>query len=132
MPYLNAVIKEVLRIKPSAPGASKRILLEDRTLTYKDNKGKERTISLKAGQLVLCSIYIAHFHPDNWKDPLVFMPDRFFLENSYYNPNPFAYLPFFSGPRKCIGEKLALSEAKHIVVSVVQRFKFTIVPSMIF
>jgi cytochrome P450 len=38
-------------------------------------------------------------HPDNYKDPLEFRPERF--ENTMRNP--FTWLPFSAGPRNCIG-----------------------------
>jgi cytochrome P450 len=43
-----------------------------------------------------------HRRPDLWKDPLVFDPDRFLAESEASRP-AYAYLPFSSGTKNCIG-----------------------------
>jgi cytochrome P450 len=59
--------------------------------------------TLKPGDGVYIPIYALHHDPDYFPDPEKFDPERFSDENKG-NINPFAYLPFGSGPRNCIGK----------------------------
>lgn len=56
---------------------------------------------------------------DIWPEPLSYQPDRF-LEP----PRPFTFLPFIDGPRNCLGQHLALLEAKVVLATLCQRFRF--------
>ena len=68
-----------------------------------------------------------HTDPENFKDPLVFNPERFFQKsNSQNNRHPFAFIPFSAGSRNCIGQKFAMMEMK-IILSLLL-FNFEIVP----
>lgn len=66
------------------------------------------------------SPYIVHRHPAHWVDPETFRPERF-LETSAKERHPFAFIPFGGGPRSCIGDQVALLEAKVILAMLVQR-----------
>lgn len=45
-----------------------------------------------------------HFNPHLWKDPLRFDPERFAPGGELETmPSTYAYLPFSSGSRQCIG-----------------------------
>ena len=74
---------------------------------------------------------IIHTDPENFKDPLVFNPERFLQKtNSQYEStrHPFAFIPFSAGARNCIGQKFAMMEMK-IILSLLL-FNFEIVPLM--
>lgn len=73
------------------------------------------------------SPYAIHHNREVWKDPEVFNPDRFLPEN-LTGMHPYAYIPFGGGPRRCVGEKLALKELKIAVAKILPLFKFTPVP----
>ena len=49
------------------------------------------------------------------------------------NPkNRFAFLPFSSGPRHCVGYRFALMEIKVALSSLIQKFSFSMIPGMSF
>ncbi len=105
--YLDAMIKESLRIHPVIPGVG-RVLMERETV------GGE---SLPPGVVVGCSIYLAHMNPEVWPEPERFDPDRFLGKR----PSPNTYFPFGGGIRRCIGEAFALYEMRIVLATVLSR-----------
>ena len=74
---------------------------------------------------------VIHTDPENFKDPLVFNPERFLQETNSRDEtsrHPFAFIPFSAGARNCIGQKFAMMEMK-IILSLLL-FNFEIVPLM--
>lgn len=92
MPYLEAVIKETLRIYPSVPFFSRKVL-EDLEV------GK---LTVPKGASISCLIYMLHRDPKNFPDPERFDPDRFLVNEKQMHP--FAFAAFSAGPRNCIGK----------------------------
>jgi len=103
--YLDAAIKESLRIRPLVPMIFRR-LAEPR---------KVGGHSLPAGVTLAPCIHLAHLRDDIWTDPKHFLPERF-LENGAADRN--AWLPFGGGHRHCIGASFALMEMRIIVATV--------------
>ncbi len=63
-------------------------------------------VSLKEGQRYFASPYLIHHHPEHWKDPDTFDPDRW-LPNAEHGPRSGAsYVPFGWAPTTCIGAGL--------------------------
>ncbi|KAM7305827.1 hypothetical protein ISCGN_015723 [Ixodes scapularis] len=110
LPYLDCVIKETLRLYPSVPLVARRI--------EEDMKIGEQLIP--RGTIVTTAIYFVQRHRNFYKDPNNFVPERF-QEN--YERHRYAYIPFFGGPRNCIGQRFAVLKAKVLVAQVMRRFK---------
>jgi len=70
---------------------------------------------------------VMHRNPAYWDRAEEFDPFRFESMNSEARP-PLCYIPFGAGPRKCLGENLALVEAPLIIANVLQRFVPRLVP----
>jgi cytochrome P450 len=59
-----------------------------------------------------------------WDRPNRFDPGRFAAENRG-KLNKYQYLPFGAGPRVCVGADFAMMQARIILATLIQRFRFT-------
>jgi cytochrome P450 len=117
LPYTRAVIDETLRLYPPAFGVTRQSIAEDTFGGYR----------LPANASLTLVFYNAHRDPRFWTEPDRFDPDRFSAERSANRP-PFAYLPFAAGPRLCIGNQFALTEAQLVLASIAQRYQLRLTP----
>lgn len=109
LPLLEAVIKETLRLYPTAPAGLRETA---RDVVYKD-------FLIPKGSLLAYSIYVTHRQESSFKDALSFKPQRW-LDGS--RPDAFAYLPFGYGARYCIGAQLATTLIKLTLADLLERF----------
>ncbi|XP_073348649.1 cholesterol 24-hydroxylase-like [Pagrus major] len=113
--YLSQVLKETLRIYPTAPGTS-RELRQDMAIDG---------VHVPGGAIAIFSSYVCGRMDKFFKDPMKFDPDRFHPDA----PKPYyCYFPFALGPRSCLGQNFAQMEAKVVMAKLLQRFDFTLVP----
>ena len=78
---------------------------------------------IPAGAMVCLPQYIIHRDQRWYDNPMDFRPDRWTREFRR-QLHPFAYVPFGAGPRRCIGEGFAWTEAKMILATVGRRWSF--------
>uniref|UniRef100_A0A8C4HWL6 Cytochrome P450, family 46, subfamily A, polypeptide 1, tandem duplicate 2 n=1 Tax=Dicentrarchus labrax TaxID=13489 RepID=A0A8C4HWL6_DICLA len=117
--YLSQVLKETLRIYPTAPGTS-RDVLEDMVIDG---------IHVPGGFTCMFSSYVTGRLDKFFKDPLKFDPDRFHPDA----PKPYyCYYPFALGPRACLGQNFAQMEAKVVMAKLLQRYDFSLLPGQTF
>jgi len=109
--YMDQIIKESLRLFPPIHAAN-RVAGSDLNL---------QGCPVNKGTRVMFSYYLTHRDEQVWVDPERFDPARFERDNAPKVP-PFSYLPFGGGPRNCIGAAFAQSEAKVILVRILQNF----------
>ncbi|XP_069360280.1 cytochrome P450 4C1-like [Maniola hyperantus] len=110
MKYLEAVIKEILRLYPSVPFIGREIV-EDFMLD---------DIKVQKGEEVVVHIYDVQRRADLYPEPEVFKPERFLEADSRH---PYAYVPFSAGPRNCIGQRFAKMEMKCVLSEIVRNFR---------
>jgi cytochrome P450 len=79
---------------------------------------------VEPGDYIFICPYVIHRDPQFWDTPSTFNPDRFPAEPA----NKLAYIPFGAGPRRCIGEQMALMEATLSLASIAQRYQFDLYP----
>jgi len=123
--YLNASIKEVLRLYPPAP-LHVRVADRDATLPMEDG----RQLRVEEGTVLWFPNYYAHRDPKYWSDPEAFIPERFMADRpgGPEPSHPYAYSPFGLGPRACVGQKFALEEMKLATIEMLRRFRFEPMP----
>ncbi len=105
--YLEAVIKETMRARSCLADVG-------RTLDAPTTLGRWH---LPAGAQVFPAIVPIHMRADRYPDPDLFRPERF-LEGQ---PEPWAFLPFGGGARRCIGAALAMLEMRTIAREIARR-----------
>jgi cytochrome P450 len=106
--YLDATVKEVLRVRPVLSITSRRVLQPWTVGGY----------TLPPGVYVSPCLYLAHRRPDLWPDPTSFRPERF-LEGA---PEPYSWVPFGGGTRRCLGAAFASLEMREVLRAVAARF----------
>jgi cytochrome P450 len=115
--YTQNVLLESMRMYPPI-FVLMRYALED------DLMGEYR---VPAGSNVVLCAYVTHRHPDFWDNPEGFDPDRFLPERAA-GIHRMAYFPFSGGPRKCIGNTMAMLQMPIILAMATQRFRLNLVP----
>jgi cytochrome P450/phosphatidylglycerophosphate synthase len=108
-PYLDAVVKETLRLYPPAGSAR---YTADANESY-------RGMRLGGAVLYVCP-YVLHRLPQYWERPDDFWPERFVDVSPETYANKF--LPFSKGPRDCLGKYFASLEAKLAIAALAQRY----------
>ncbi len=108
LPLLDRVLKESLRLLPTAPYAS-------RIVKHPVELGGRL---FPVGSVVIYSHYVTHHLPEVFRSPERFDPARW----EQCRPSPYAYLPFGTGPRTCVGADFALLEMKLVLATLLQRF----------
>lgn len=121
LPYLDAVIKESMRLYPVAPFIVRKLTTEITIPADEDmpvnNNTKNKSISMPASTFACIWIYSLHRNPKLWQQPDEFLPERWIdpvmrsrdLGQEEYG----AYMPFAIGPRNCLGQPLA-----HVILRI--------------
>jgi enediyne biosynthesis protein E7 len=116
--YTTMVVQETMRLFPP-------VWLIPRMSRDADTIGG---FHVPAGADVLICPYTLHRHPEFWRDPLRFDPERFLPENVAGRPR-YAYIPFGAGPRFCIGNTLGLMEAIFVIALISRELRLALPPN---
>jgi cytochrome P450 len=117
LPLTGRVLQESMRLYPP-------VWIIERNTIGEDIIGETK---VAANSLVSICTYAVHHSPELWEDPEKFDPDRFLPENEAKRHN-FAYIPFGGGPRICIGNNFAFTEAMMILASVLRVYEPLVTP----
>ena len=99
--YLDAVLKEAMRLRPILPDVVRRVETPFRLGDF----------DLPVGAFVAPCIYLAHRREESYPEATRFRPERFLGTK----PDPYAWLPFGGGNRRCVGMAFALYEMKIVL-----------------
>lgn len=97
--YVGQVVQEALRLYPPVWLFSRTAINEDQIGDY----------HIAPGTHIFISPYYLHRHPEFWPDAERFDPERF-SDDAVKARHKTAYIPFSAGPRRCIGDFLAIVE----------------------
>jgi cytochrome P450 len=107
--YLDAVVKEALRLRPVIPGVGRVVRHEPFRLNgYMVPPGVE----------INPSIRMIHRRADLYPNPKQFRPERFLGSDA---PDTYTWLPFGGGTRRCLGASFALMEMRIVVSRILER-----------
>jgi len=110
-PLREAVLRESLRLRPSASSLLRRLREPLRVGQYE----------LPAGTSTMVPLPLIHRDPRFFERPEAFRPERWL---GAAEPPP-VFLPFGGGARRCLGEALARAEVAAIVPTVLRALRLT-------
>ncbi|KAH9870830.1 hypothetical protein IAQ61_006309 [Plenodomus lingam] len=120
LPYLNAVLRESLRLQPTAPSIG---------LTVKEDATIGGKYAVKKGVPLVALLPMIHRDPAAYgEDAEEFRPERM-LDEEFERRNkefPNCWKPFGNGMRACIGRPFAWQEALLVLAILLQHFNFTL------
>ena len=108
--YLDAVIKETMRIRPVVAQIG-RVLTEETVIDG---------WTVPARTMVVLPMTVIHTDPEIYRDPKEFRPERFLDGN---DPGGYAWLPFGGGLRRCPGASLALLEMRAVLTTILRNVR---------
>lgn len=122
--YLQAVIKETLRLHPPFPLMVPRFPSENTSLGG---------FAIPKKATVFVNAWAIHRNPSVWEDPLEFKPERFLVPNDngkldYNGNNDFNYIPFGVGRRICPGIPMAEKMVPLALASFLHCFNWKLPP----
>jgi cytochrome P450 len=115
--YLTCVVKESMRLYPPVPEALRAL----------DSDLKVDGYSIPKGATFIIPISTLHEDEQIWEEPKKFLPERFTQENEKNRPR-YAYLPFGTGSKSCMGARFAMTEIRLVLAMILQRFSFQLAP----
>ncbi|CAL5052397.1 unnamed protein product [Urochloa decumbens] len=116
LPYLQAVVKETLRLHPPVP-----------LPPYEAEATVEiQGYTIPKGTKVLTNIWAINRCPEAWIEPDKFMPERFLGREINFMGRDFQFIPFGTGRRMCLGLPLAYRMVHLMLGSLLHRFSWTL------
>lgn len=117
--YLDAVIKETLRLYAPLPGSEPRCSEQDEVIDG---------FNVPKGTVVSMSPYCLHRNPRVFRDPLRFNPERWFGPVDEVTQMKKWFWAFSSGGTMCIGMHLAMAEMTTLLASIYRKYSTEIAP----
>ncbi len=114
LPYLDGVVRETLRQRPILEFIARRTEVELEIGDYK----------VPPGTYLCPAIHLAHRRAESYPEPDAFLPERFIGKKA----DPYLWLPFGGGGRRCLGMAFALFEIKLILATVLSRAELVLDP----
>ncbi|WP_336360905.1 cytochrome P450 [Haladaptatus sp. ZSTT2] len=111
MELTDRVLKESMRLYPPVYGLLREPIAADEIGGY----------PIPPGATIGMHQWVLHRDPRFFPDPRSFRPDRWTPAFEQQLP-AFAYFPFGGGPRRCIGDRFAMLEAKFVLATILQQF----------
>jgi cytochrome P450 family 135 len=107
--YLDAVVKETLRIRPVIPGVGRVV---------RGGAFELDGWEIPDGVEINPSIALIHRRGDRYPNPQEFRPERFLSDDA---PDTYTWIPFGGGTRRCLGAAFATFEMATVIRTVLER-----------
>ncbi|KAG8874912.1 hypothetical protein FRB97_005544 [Tulasnella sp. 331] len=138
LPYLNNVVKEILRLKPPFTGlrrtAQSDMIVPLAQPIIDKNEKEVQEIFLRSGDSILMHLYAINTRFDLWgSDALLFRPERFDKIPDAVSeiPSMFGNVTSFGvGPKACVGWRMAVLEIKALLFTLIREFQLDVDPRM--
>ena len=111
--FSRAVLNESMRIRPPVGMMMRKVAKTTEIDGY----------TFKSGALAFFSIYNIHHHAAFWPDAEAFKPERFLTEEN----RRFAFIPFGTGERICIGNHFAMMESQLLLSLIIQQYDIQLI-----
>ena len=129
MPYLDAVLKESMRLYPVAPFIVRKLPKQIGIPHPDKEKG---LLYLPAETFVCIWIYSLHRNPALWHRPNDFVPERWIdpsirqmdIAQTSSSTIGTSYMPFAAGPRNCVGQPIAHVILRIMLSKTIRDYKF--------
>lgn len=117
LPYLQAIVKETLRVHPPGP------LLSWARMSTSDVQLSNRMV-VPANTTAMVNMWAITHDPKVWEEPLVFKPERFLDADVDVRGGDLRLAPFGAGRRVCPGKNLGLVTVTLWVAKLLQHFEW--------
>ncbi|KAF5772379.1 putative geraniol 8-hydroxylase [Helianthus annuus] len=117
LPYLQACVKESLRLHPPVPFLLPRLAVEICEVT---------NYTIPKNAQIFVNVWAIGRDPNVWDDPLLFKPERFLGSDLDFKGQDFELLPFGSGRRICPSLPLGSKSMEFIIASLVHEFDWVL------
>nr|ADC34701.1 flavonoid 3' hydroxylase [Actinidia chinensis] len=121
LPYIEAIVKETMRMHPVAPMLVPRLTREDCQVDGYD---------IQEGTRVLVNVWTIGRDPELWDEPNEFCPERFIGKSIDVKGQDFELLPFGSGRRMCPGYSLGLKVIQASLANLLHGFTWNLPANM--
>ncbi|XP_060212491.1 geraniol 8-hydroxylase-like isoform X2 [Lycium barbarum] len=122
LPYLQAVVKEAMRLHPAVS-----LLLPHKA----QNDIEVLGYTVPKDSQVFVNAWAIGRDPKSWVRPLEFLPERFIESSVDYKGRDFEFIPFGAGRRICPGLPLAIRMVNLILASIIQPFSWKLPDGMV-
>ncbi|GKE76540.1 cytochrome P450 CYP82D47-like protein, partial [Tanacetum coccineum] len=116
--YLQAIIKETMRLYPPSPIPGTHESMDDCVVAG---------YNIPKGTRLMVNVWKLHRDPNVWSDPNQFRPERFLTSHMDidYKGQQYEFLPFGSDRRMCVGASFALTVLHFTLASLIQAFELS-------
>uniref|UniRef100_A0ACD5ZW09 Uncharacterized protein n=1 Tax=Avena sativa TaxID=4498 RepID=A0ACD5ZW09_AVESA len=115
LPYLQAVVKETLRLHPPGPLLLPRQAQSDVQIA---------SYIVPQGARVLVNLWAIGRDERIWPEPDKFLPERFLRRAMDFRVGDFEFIPFSAGRRVCPGMPLAIRTVHLVLATLLNQFKW--------